>query len=282
MRIPVMLMVCMITANLWADPTPQVRIVTRPAGATVFVDGVERGKTPLNISTSDKAANVRLSMNGFEEIRFPLRASGDLEIELTLVAEDSQRTQPSPGIVPASKNARPYTGAFARSLLIPGWGQYSKKDSSAIWFLAGTLVSGIAYLDASQSFMRMRKDAIIKYREGDVYSVLQAGLVPGAKARETAATQALGIALLHIPSGNERQFTHNCFAISPVNLTNGTMQTCRNNRRALARKYSTGFVFAGMYLWNAFDALLATERMSLSIGFPEEGRGVVMAASLRF
>ncbi|MBL8022158.1 MAG: PEGA domain-containing protein [Leptospirales bacterium] len=262
----------------------QIRIVTQPAGATVFVDGIDQGKTPLSIPVTDRSVNVRLAMAGFEEIRFPLRSSGDLEIVLTMapdVLPNLSRPLPADP-TPVPKKRSPYWGAFARSLVIPGWGQYSKKDSSSFWFLTGTLISGLAYMDARESFIRSRKDAIRKYREGDIYSFLQAGLIPTLRARDTAAAQAIGIAYFHQPSGNEKQYTHNCTFISLVNITNGTGQTCRNNRRALQRKNTTGYVFAGLYLWNAFDALLATEKMSFSVGIPEADRGVVVAASLRF
>lgn len=261
----------------------QIRIVTRPAGATVFVDGVEKGRTPLNISAGEKPANVRLSMSGFEDLRFPLRATGDLEIVIILVPGATPGTaMQNPTPEARSKNRSPYWGAFARSLILPGWGQYSKGDSNSFWFLTGTLVSGIAYLDASQSFARVRKDAITKYQEGDAYSLLQAGTIPALRTRDTAATQAIGIALLHRPSGNENQFTKNCIFVNYVNATNGTAQTCRRNRRALERKHTTGYIFAGLYLWTAFDALLATEKASLSVGVPEAERGLVLSASLKF
>lgn len=279
---------CVIGLGLAEAPlsaeTEQIRFVTQPAGATVFVDGIDRGKTPLSIPVTEKSVNVRLFMPGFEEIRFPVRSSGDLEIVLVLAPEVLPTISRPLPVDPAPGQSRraPYWGAFARSLLIPGWGQYSKKDSSSFWFLTGTLIGGVAYLDASESFTRARRDAIRKYREGDVYSLVQASIIPALRARDTAASQAIGIAYFHQPSGNEKQYTHNCTFVSLVNITNGTAQTCRNNRRALQRKNTTGYVFAGLYLWNAFDALLATEKMSFSLGVPEADRGVVVAASLRF
>ncbi|MCE9598791.1 MAG: PEGA domain-containing protein [Spirochaetia bacterium] len=275
--------------NLAAEPksdSPQIRIVTRPAGAAVFINGVEKGKTPLEIPAGERALNVRIFLQGYQEIRFPIQSTGDLEMILSLQEDritQAASSSDAPGIRPdASKNRAPYWGAFARSLILPGWGQHSKGDSASFWFLSGTLLSGIAYLDATQSFRRARQDAIFKYREGDLYSLAQAASSTAPKNGALPLAAVSVLAALHFDSGEAKQYTRNCMALSPVSLANGTLQTCKANLRALHRKRATGYVFAGLYLWNVADALLATDKISLGFGLPTEDRGFVLATTLKF
>jgi len=119
--------------SIVAEPethTSRIRIRSEPAGADIFVDGVFAGRTPLEIETKGKAANVRLSAAGFEDLSFPVQSSGDAELEFRLTPR-----------IQEPKADGPYWEAFARSMILPGWGQHFKGDTSAFCFATGTVLA---------------------------------------------------------------------------------------------------------------------------------------------
>ncbi|MBI3722606.1 PEGA domain-containing protein [bacterium] len=61
----------------------QVTISSDPAGATVFIDGVQRGTTPYTTNLTWEGpwetANVSIKMDGYDDARVPIKFQPDYE-----------------------------------------------------------------------------------------------------------------------------------------------------------------------------------------------------------
>ncbi len=74
-----------------------LHIGSKPGGATVHIDGVEKGQTPLELTLprSDSPAVVELSKPGFKSTRERVGRDRDQRIKLTLSPEPSPRAKPA-------------------------------------------------------------------------------------------------------------------------------------------------------------------------------------------
>ncbi|MBL8022157.1 MAG: PEGA domain-containing protein [Leptospirales bacterium] len=251
-----------------------IRLLSDPAGAEVFVDGVRVGVTPVDLNTNGKMQAVRIAMPEYEEVNFPIRAAAKSEIMFTLQRKDRNvrianrfAEQIRDSSAPADKL---YWGAFARSLVLPGWGQYSKGDSSGFWFgfgsimLAGTAV----YADNQARYFRHRYVATA--RESQVYLMSIYG------ANQQILTYATLNYLAVVPGSG-----------SVSDLKNCTASTCTAAKQNHKIARSSAGLFVGLYLWNVFDALLAdSKRSSVTFGgmpiISGNDRGAIFGARVSF
>lgn len=115
-----------------AAPLASVEVQTSPEGATVYLDGVARGTTPLSLSAVDGEHQMRLVKDGYLENARTLRWSG---------APQSLRVRLTP-----TTNSRPL--ATAEAVAAPAEPPAGKRSSALKWVLIGTgaaVVGGTAY-----------------------------------------------------------------------------------------------------------------------------------------
>jgi serine/threonine-protein kinase len=111
------------SASLGASPLPSsapppsvatdvvVHLDTRPSGATVLVDGSERGATPidLRIPRGDRALALVLRRTGFLTLEQTLVPDADQKVLLDLQPRPASNRRPSaPSASPASTSANPW------------------------------------------------------------------------------------------------------------------------------------------------------------------------------
>lgn len=251
-----------------------IRLLSDPAGAEVFVDGVKVGVTPVDLATNGKMQAVRIAMPEYEEVNFPIRAAAKSEIMFTLQRKDRHAriaNSYAEQIRDASGSGdKLYWGAFARSLVLPGWGQYSKGDSSGFWFgfgsimLAGTAV----YADSQARYFRHRYAA--SARESQVYLMSLFG------TNQQILTYATLSYVAVIPGSG-----------SVSDLKNCTASNCAAAKQNHKIARGSAGLFAGLYLWSLLDALLAdSKRSSVTFGgmplVSGNDRGAIFGARMRF
>ena len=111
-----------------------LRIQSDPPGAEVYVDGVLAGQTPIEI-TASALRHVRVRKEGYQDSQLPVRTDSASEILIALRRLPESANEPG-----ASRSVSP-AGAMLRSMLLPGWGQVSKGDSSGYWFGLGSMAA---------------------------------------------------------------------------------------------------------------------------------------------
>lgn len=129
----------------------QVRIESRPAGATVWINERMAGQTPMVLPADNIERVIRVKADGYRDITIPLRATGGTGIMLILEREDRPVTEagaPPAALAPAPASAAPKPpsrwSAFLLSALYPGMGQaYQGRSWAAFLFgVGGTLGLG--------------------------------------------------------------------------------------------------------------------------------------------
>lgn len=257
-----------------------IRIVTDPGGADVYVDGKLAGQSPLEIESNGEMRTLRVTKPGFQEATMPVRTAGRLEIIVNLIpdrppASAEQQADQRPPAGPAFSGSYPYWGAFARSLLLPGFGQYHKGDNGkALLFGAGAF--GAAGLSLYNSNEERRRFGQVReyYRQSGAF------LFVG-----TTSTVISQYGLLQYLLHGERDYLNLVISSCQSKACNGYLNARRNTRLSL-------YTLGGIYVWNALDALLAGGPASSSSqagGFSwaaapvvETERGFVVAARVRF
>jgi hypothetical protein len=266
-------------AALHAEPA-LLHIQSEPPGADVYVDGVLSGKTPLEIPAS-VLRHVRLSKDGYQDSRLPVRADSSSEILIimrrSIAAHD---TGANPAVTPA--------GAMLRSMLLPGWGQASKGDSSGYWFGLGSMAAAGAYFYYGAE-SRLAQDRVIsKYQMADIrlagYGSVSAALVPTVASYYSAFTQH-GVAsyIAHGDRNVADTLAKTCFSSTNLFSFDLTKKDCRAYRHAKSKQRYAGYAFLGIYTWNVLDALLSDPQVPVAaLPVFGEDQGFLVAARLRF
>lgn len=247
--------------------TRTVYVVTDPGGADVYVDGRLAGQTPLEVPASGQKQTLRISKPGYHEVSMPLSTSGRLEVVVSLIREGAASEA-------AIAGKHPYWGAFARSLLLPGLGQWSKgENTKALLFGAGAFgAAGLSAFNAQEErrrYLRLRES----YRQSDVY--LYAGSI-------TPLVSQLGLLqyFLHGDRNYVRMVSSSCGS-----------QVCKSYSSARRNTRISLSALGGIYLWGALDALLSGRPDSAAgaeafswaaVPVSDSDRGFVLAARVRF
>ncbi|MCE9598790.1 MAG: PEGA domain-containing protein [Spirochaetia bacterium] len=249
-----------------------IRLVSDPVGASVFVDGIQVGVTPFDLVNNGKMQSVRIAMSNYEEIVLPIRASAQSEIMFTLQKLESrnaatdQATRQS-----ASATKGPYWGAFARSLILPGWGQYSKGDESAFWFGLGSAVFAGSAVYADGQARNLRHRIVAPNKLSSIFFL-------ASSESQSVSTAAVALYLI-VPSAG-----------SPSNLGGCRSSICKSYRQLDEASRVSAGMFGAMYLWGLLDALLASVPAKKSNSFSFRAmpvfagndRGALFAARMRF
>ncbi len=91
--------------------TVTMHLQSIPSESTVAIDGVERGRTPLDVAVPrDRALTLEISHPGYLSVRVDRVPKNDLELELSLEREASTRPTPTspPGKKPPRRKADPF------------------------------------------------------------------------------------------------------------------------------------------------------------------------------
>lgn len=260
-----------------------IRVVTDPGGADVFVDGRLAGQSPLEIESTGEMRTLRITKPGFVDASMPVRTSGRLEIIVTLIpnnrpaseSTDSSRQQQAQMQTQTFTGSYPYWGAFARSLLLPGLGQYHKGDTGkALLFGAGAFgAAGLSLYNSNEE--RRRLGQVREY-----YRQSGAFLFVG-----TTSTVVSQYGLLQYILHGERDYLNLVISSCNSKACNGYLAARRNTRLSL-------YTLGGVYIWNALDALFSGGPSSSSgnagsfswaaAPVMDTDRGFVLAARVRF
>ena len=70
-----------------------MRVTSRPAGATVLVDGVRIGHAPIDLvlARSAKGATIKLRRSGYRSETIPVALDGDAKLHVTMQPKDEPR-----------------------------------------------------------------------------------------------------------------------------------------------------------------------------------------------
>ncbi|HMU84008.1 MAG TPA: PEGA domain-containing protein [Leptospiraceae bacterium] len=273
------LVLAVVAGGLSAE-TRRIRIVTEPTGADVYVDGVLAGKTPLDVETDGRLKNIRIVSEGFREISFPLRADGGAELVFGL--RKAMQTLPDE----RSSGGLNFL-AMARSAILPGWGQYSKGDGSAFLFGAGTIFAGGLLYQTHLDVDVRRRAAVNGFLRGDYYSLAyyQAQALTNSNLGPTFNASAVILASDLMPSRQDT-LINSCVPYSTFQMFTVSKGACDRFHRARRNYHRAKYAFAGMYLWNVLDALIADPRSTVSFSsspvLSDEEKGVYLGAVVRF
>lgn len=251
-----------------------IRLLSDPAGAEVFVDGVRVGTTPIDLPANGKMQSVRIALANYDEIVFPVRASAKSEVMFTLQKADrtARSSQSSSTQAPLPASSGPYWGAFARSLILPGWGQYSKGSDSGFWFGLGSAVFAGTAVYADHQARLYRNKYVSSARATQVY------LLGSPSATNQTVIAFATFSYLSVPVSG-----------SVSDLKNCTSGVCSDYRQMHTITRASAGLFAAIYFWGLFDALLAdtsSKRSSvtfsaLPVAFGSD-RGAMFGARVRF
>lgn len=247
-----------------------IRIASNPI-AEVFIDGTRVGTTPFEMPADGTLKTVRLTAKDHDDLVVPLRSMKSMEIMLTL-----RRIR---DYAPPSRSDVSPLGALARSLVLPGWGQYASGNQlSSYLFGAGSALALSTALYSAKDMRQSRTKIVEQQRNFDLYVYAY-----GSGSTNLFLTQA-GFASF----ASRDAFFEN-------NLTNCSSRECSHYRQAKSIHRNALGAFAILYLWNAVDAFLSApsfprETKSLSLfaspvlAMSERGieRGIQFGATVRF
>lgn len=256
-----------------------LRIQSEPPGAEVYVDGVRAGHTPVEISAGEMR-HVRLKKEGYQDSQLPVRADSSSEILIVLRRLPSASESGGASVSPA--------GAMLRSMILPGWGQVSKGDSSGYWFGLGSMAAAGAYFYYGAESRTALDRVIAKYQMADIrlaaYGSVNAALFPTSAFLFTPYAQH-GIAsyFVHADRGVADTLAKSCFQTAVLFASDQSHRECRAYKNGRMRQRQAGYAFLGIYAWNLLDALLSNPRVPVAASpvFGED-QGFLVAARLRF